>query len=662
MWWEVGVQAGVFSVFDLDAESGDLVNADYLVGIPLSARYEDWSAMLRLYHQSSHLGDEFLLRTKTQRVNLSYEAVDLRFSYEIGDVLRLYGGGGGLFHQDPSDIQPWSVQYGLELTSPWPARDAGWRPVAAADLQNHQENNWSLDASVRAGIQIDGAAADAQSSNLAGVLQRPLAQRPVLQEQDRILRHRHALPLLRGAMSQSVRDFVAAYAKAFPDEVVRVTEPVSLEYEVMALVLEYERRRRFPILLLESRARIGHPDRVQRGGEPAGAGVRPRRAGVRHSRSNTPGASRTRSSRWWCADAPFRHTRVTGRDLDLARLPIPTYFPGDAGRYLTAGMLVARDPETGVETEGYHRFQLKGPDRLGVSLHSRRRMFEYQRRAEARGQALPCAIVLGLHPLVSMGSLAYPPADVGKFEVVGGLLGEPLEVAPCSTIDLHVPAAAEIVIEGEILAGVREPEGPFGEFTGYFSRRSTQHVFVAKALSMRERPWFQSIGSGRAGDHITTLGLVREAEIHNALSRVIPNVTGVHVPLSGTSSFSAYVAIKQGRPGEAKHVIPIVLGVDHYLKLVIVVDDDIDVFDESDVMWAVATRMQADRDLVTVAGSLGALLDPSADERGVTAKLGIDATRPFGEPFADKLVMDPARMAWARALVDRPASAADRPR
>ena len=353
------------------------------------------------------------------------------------------------------------------------------------------------------------------------------------------------------------------------------------------------------------------------------------------------------------ADPPFRRHVLTGADLDLARLPIPSYFPGDAGRYLTAGMLVARDPETGVETEGYHRFQLKGRDRMGVSLHSRRRMFEYQRRAEALKQPLPCAIVLGVHPLVSMGSLAYPPPDVGKFEVVGGLFGEPLEVAPCSTIDLQVPAAAEIVIEGEILPGVREPEGPFGEFTGYFSRRSTEHVFVAKAITMRERPWFQSIGSGRAGDHITTLGLVREAEIHNAVSRVIPNVTGVHVPLSGTSSFTAYVAIKQSRPGEAKHVIPIVLGVDHYLKLVIVVDDDIDVFDEADVLWAVATRMQADRDLVTIAGSLGAMLDPSADDRGITAKLGIDATRPFGEPFAEKLVMDQARMAWARALVDR---------
>ena len=453
-------------------------------------------------------------------------------------------------------------------------------------------------------------------------------------------------------MGQDLRSFVADYERAFPSEVVRIAEPVSLQYDVMALVLEYERRRRFPILLLE---------RVQGSDIPIICNV----VASRRALAFALGASEAGLAAEYArrlkdpikpvvvAEPSFRQCVLTGADLDLARLPIPTYFPGDAGRYLTAGLLVARDPDTGVETEGYHRFQVKGRDRMGVSLHSRRRMFEYQRRAEARGRALPCAIALGVHPLVSMGSLAYPPADVGKFEVVGGLLGQPLEVAPCATIDLQVPAAAEIVIEGEILAGVREPEGPFGEFTGYFSRRSTQHVFVARAVAMRERPWFQSIGSGRAGDHITTLGLVREAEIHNALSRVIPNVTGVHVPLSGTSSFSAYVAIKQGRPGEAKHVIPIVLGVDHYLKLVVVVDDDVDVFDESDVMWAVATRMQADRDLVTIAGSLGAMLDPSADERGVTAKLGIDATRPFGEPFADKLVMDPARMAWARALVDR---------
>ncbi len=452
--------------------------------------------------------------------------------------------------------------------------------------------------------------------------------------------------------AQDLRSFVAAYSGAHPGEVVHVADPVSIEHDVMALVLEYERRRRYPILFFE---------RVTGYAMPIVANVVASRRALAFALGVAEGALAAEYGRRIkehikpvvVTEPAFRDRVVTGDDVDLTTLPIPFYFPGDAGRYLTAGMLVARDPETGVETEGYHRFQLKGRDRLGVSLHSRRRMFEYQRRAEAKGLPLPCAIVLGLHPLVSMGSLAYPPPDVGKFEVVGSLFGEPLQVAACATVDLHVPAAAEIVIEGEIIPGVREPEGPFGEFTGYFSRRSTQHVFVARALAMRERPWFQSIASGRAGDHITTLGLIREAEIMNALARVIPNVKAVHVPLSGTSSFTAYVSIKQGRPGEAKHAIPIALGVDHYLKLVIVVDDDIDVFDESDVLWAVATRMQPDRDLVVIAGSLGALLDPSADERGVTAKLGIDATRPFGEPFAEKLVMSSDRMAWARALVDR---------
>ena len=155
-WWEVGIQAGVFAVFDLDAESRDLVNADYLVGVPLSARYGDWSAIFRVFHQSSHLGDEFLLRTQPERINLSYESVDLRLSYEFGDVLRLYAGGGYLFNQEPASLDPWSLQYGAELIGPWPPRDAGWRPIAAVDLQHREENAWSLDFSLRAGIQLDG--------------------------------------------------------------------------------------------------------------------------------------------------------------------------------------------------------------------------------------------------------------------------------------------------------------------------------------------------------------------------------------------------------------------------------------------------------------------------------------------------------------------------
>ncbi|MEK7385008.1 MAG: UbiD family decarboxylase, partial [candidate division NC10 bacterium] len=269
-------------------------------------------------------------------------------------------------------------------------------------------------------------------------------------------------------MSQDLRSFVTAYERANPGEVVRIAEPVSIEHDVMAVVLEYERRRRWPVLLFEKVTGYDIPIVcnvvASRRALACALGVDERSLAGEYARR-----IKEYQKPVVVADPPFRRRVVTGDAVDLDALPIPSYFPGDAGRYLTAGLLVARDPDTGVETEGYHRFQVKGKHRMGVSLHSRRRMFEYQRRAEAKGRPLPCAVVLGVHPLVSMGSLAYPPAEVGKFEVVGGLLGEPLEIARCLTSDLHVPAAAEIVIEGEILPGVREPEGPFGEFTGYFS-------------------------------------------------------------------------------------------------------------------------------------------------------------------------------------------------
>jgi hypothetical protein len=156
-WWETGIQAGVFAVFDLAAESKDLVNADYFVGLFNSYKYGDFTAMARLFHQSSHLGDEFLLRrTNTERVNLSYEQVDLKLSYHFLDMFRIYGGGGYLFDQEPSGLDPWSVQYGVEFRSPWPGPTARVRPIAAVDVQNREENGWAADVSARAGLQFEG--------------------------------------------------------------------------------------------------------------------------------------------------------------------------------------------------------------------------------------------------------------------------------------------------------------------------------------------------------------------------------------------------------------------------------------------------------------------------------------------------------------------------
>ncbi|MDD5581501.1 MAG: DUF1207 domain-containing protein [Methylobacter sp.] len=153
--WEAGIQAGVFSDFSLNAPSHDLINTDFIASAYSSVRLGQFSAFGRIYHQSSHLGDEFLLRTRIQRVNLSYEGADLRLSYELPYGVRLYGGGGGLFDRDPSTLKIWSTQYGIEFRSPWRIDSTMMRPVAAADFKNFEENNWSTDISARAGIQFD---------------------------------------------------------------------------------------------------------------------------------------------------------------------------------------------------------------------------------------------------------------------------------------------------------------------------------------------------------------------------------------------------------------------------------------------------------------------------------------------------------------------------
>jgi len=153
--WEFGLQAGVFSFFDLTTDSKDLVNADYMGGIFASYRYNNFSTILRLFHQSSHLGDEFLLRNRVQRINLSYEQIEATLSYTFFSALRLYGGGGYLFDQDPSDLDPWKVQYGVEFTSPWRLAGDAITPILAGDFQNDDENNWSTNISLRGGMQFE---------------------------------------------------------------------------------------------------------------------------------------------------------------------------------------------------------------------------------------------------------------------------------------------------------------------------------------------------------------------------------------------------------------------------------------------------------------------------------------------------------------------------
>jgi 2,5-furandicarboxylate decarboxylase 1 len=454
------------------------------------------------------------------------------------------------------------------------------------------------------------------------------------------------------ADNQSLRGFVESTERTDPANVLRIKQPVSQQLEMTATVFELDRLNKSPIVIFEKVAGFDMPVVTNV------AGNRELLARCLDSTvANLPTVFRERCQKYIPSEIVSRpdwdEIVIEGDEVDLTRLPIPFQFTIDAAPYITAGQITARDPETGVDTTGFHRLMLKGKNRLGVSLHSRRRMYEYHRRAEARGHSLPAAIVIGTHPLHYMGSMvyAYPP-NVRKFDIIGGLFGEPYRLAECGVENLHVPASAEIIIEGEILAGVHEPEGPFGEFTGYASHRSTQNVFVAKRVRMRRDAWFHSVVSGMSRDHILISCITREGEILNALKRNLPNVRAVHVPHKTCGAFLAIVSMKKIAEGEPKMAMLTALGTELYTKQVIVVDDDVDIYDMEDVMWAVATRVRAEKDILMIPGVKSAIIDPTSDPATFTVtKMGIDATAPINEEFAQRLIITSEQRSRAREIL-----------
>ena len=452
---------------------------------------------------------------------------------------------------------------------------------------------------------------------------------------------------------QSLRGFLHMVESEYPDELLRIKQPVDQRFDMTSIVFELDRAGKNPVVVLDKVDGFDIPlvtnVAANRKLLAACLGVAPR---------DLPSAFRERCQKYLPCEtvtqAAWNDVIIEGDDVDLTKLPIPLQFAVDGAPYITAGQISARDPITGIDTTGFHRLMLKSKNRLGVSLHSRRRMYEFHRRAEEQGKSLPAVITLGTHPLHYMGSMvyAYPP-NVRKFEIIGGLFGEPYRLARTGIDGLEVPAGAEIVIEGEILAGVHEPEGPFGEFTGYASYRSTQNVFVAKRIRMRGDAMYHAVTSGMSKDHILVSCITREGEILNALRRNLPNVQAVHVPHTTCGAFMAFIAMKKTADGEPQMAIMATLGTELYTKYVIVVDDDVDIFDMNDVMWALATRVRAEKDIFFIPNAKGAILDPTSDPQNFTVtKMGIDATRPSGRDFAERLVITEEQRSRARQILE----------
>ncbi|MBE7418720.1 MAG: UbiD family decarboxylase [Ideonella sp.] len=449
---------------------------------------------------------------------------------------------------------------------------------------------------------------------------------------------------------QDLHRFLAVYRELYPDDVLSLREPVSRDQDVTAAVWSLAARGQHPALMFErveglsgplltnlfaSRERVG---RMLGGVSPAGIHAE------YQARSRRMVEPRERQS-----GAVTQH--VVSGDVDLNAVPTIRHFATDRGPYITNAIIVAEDREAGIGNLSYHRSMLHSRSEIATSLHSRGHLWRMLQAVQAKGRPLPVAMVIGAHPLFMLAGAARLPYGVDERRVAGGLFGAPLEVVRTPKYGIAVPAHAEYVLEGVIDPEARAEEGPFGEFTGYSSDRSTNNLLRVETLLHRDDAWLLDVVGGNSAEHLNLGRIPRESEMVEKLKERFPGVTAVHYPSSGTH-FHAYVALKQSRPGEARQVMLGLLGWDPYLKTVVAVDEDVDITRDEEVLWALATHLQPHLDVVMVEGLPGSALDPSASGVGTTSRMGLDATR--GPNFDGiRARIDDAAMARAAALLAR---------
>lgn len=333
---------------------------------------------------------------------------------------------------------------------------------------------------------------------------------------------------------------------------------------------------------------------------------------------------------------PCKEVVLTGDDVDLGQLPIATYSEQDPGPFITVGVEITKDVETGVRNAGMYRMQLFGRRELGLAASPFSDFDAIYRRAEAMGKRLELAVAIGVDPVVQLATQARVPYGFDELGVAGALHGAPVELVSCETVDIEVPATSEIVLEGYFEPGERRAEGPFGEFTGYVGPGGTEPVFHCTAMTTRHDPIFQA---GLTGVPITENHVLKqlpmEANLLASLRGAYPDITGVSYLPEGGAEFLAVVGLRQRYVNQAKNVALSALGGVAHPKMVVVVDDDIDIYDPVKVWWAVLTRAQPADDVIIIPKAAGGQLDPSAPSHFASSLLAIDATRPFGSDFAE---------------------------
>lgn len=347
------------------------------------------------------------------------------------------------------------------------------------------------------------------------------------------------------------------------------------------------------------------------------------------------------------ARGPCKENIQMGDDVDVLKFPTPLWHELDGGRYIgTLASVLTRDPDTGWQNAGTYRVMIHNKNTVGVLIARMQHIGLIYEKYEAMNKPMPTAIAIGMDPACVIASSSQLPGGVDEWDMAGALKGEPLEVVKCQTVDLEVPATAEIVLEGEIPAFERMNEGPYGEHTGYYGGGITPRPFMnVRCITHRNNPILQGLYEGKpiAEEHQLST-VIRDAMVLRVLEDVgFPGIRGVHHPTGGNPAFSAVISMKKSYEGQPLDAARILLGAKEgaTVKTVIIVDDDIDIYNLEDVWFAVNARVQASRGISITRGNRGSFLDPSVppEWHGISDKMVIDATWPMTPDF-------PARAEW----------------
>ena len=355
---------------------------------------------------------------------------------------------------------------------------------------------------------------------------------------------------------------------------------------------------------------------------------------------------------------PCQEIVLEGDQVDLGTLPIMRHYEKDGGRYVTAGLQVARHPVTGRRNVAIYRMLLLDRKRLTVYTPPGRHLRAIIEKNLDDGRPTEIATVIGAEPVCQIATQARVPLGSDEFAIAGGLRGEPVPLVRCKTVDLEVPATAEMIIEARTIPGELRPDGPFGEYPGTYSPVKQAPVMEVTAITMRRGAMYQNALTGMPmTENHWMMQPAATAMVYREAYKISPEIRAVHVTPGGATRHHVVIAIRKRHNLEPRNLGLALLAAPLGAKQVVVVDEDIDVFDPLQVEWAINTRVQADRDVIIIPNLYSPTLDPSAPGERTSAKMAIDATAPLGElerytppqiPGADRVRLDRYLEGWRR--------------